>query len=65
MASALLLTGDDDLRPALELAQEFGVRVHLLGIAPARENQAAPLVQAADGVRELSEDEVRSFLGKR
>ena len=65
MASALLLTGDDDLRPALEQAQDFGVRVHLLGIAPARENQAASLVQAADGVRELSEDELRSFLSKR
>lgn len=65
MASALLLTGDDDLRPALEEAQEWGVRVHLLGIAPARENQAAALAQAADGVRELSEQEVRSFLGKR
>jgi uncharacterized LabA/DUF88 family protein len=65
MTDALLLSGDDDLRSALEEAQELGVRVHLLGIAPARENQAATLMQAADGLRELSEAEVRRFLSKR
>jgi uncharacterized LabA/DUF88 family protein len=62
LADALLLTGDDDLRGGVVQAQELGVRVHLLGIAPARENQAAALVQEADSVRELSEAEVRSFL---
>jgi uncharacterized LabA/DUF88 family protein len=65
IADAVLLTGDDDLRAAVEEAQSFGVRVQLLGIAPARENQAAALVQAADGVRELSESEVRGFLSRR
>ena len=38
------------------------MRVHLLGIPPARENQAAALVQAADSVRELTSAELRSFL---
>lgn len=65
IAEALLLSGDDDLRGGVEAAQELGVRVHLLGIAPARENQAAALVQAADGVRELSEAEVRKFMAPR
>jgi uncharacterized LabA/DUF88 family protein len=65
MADAVLLSGDDDLRSAVEEAQELGVRVHLLGISPARENQAATLVQAADGVRELSESEVRHFMSRR
>ena len=65
MTDALLLSGDDDLRAAVEEAQAFGVRVHLLGIAPARENQAAALVQAADTTRELTEAEVRSFLSSR
>jgi len=65
MADVLLLTGDDDIRPALEQAQEHGVRVHLLGIAPTRENQAAALLQAADSCRELTEPEVRGFLSKR
>jgi uncharacterized LabA/DUF88 family protein len=65
MTDALLLSGDDDLRPAVEEAQALGVRVHLLGIAPARENQAAALVQAADTTRELTDGEVRGFLNSR
>lgn len=65
VAEVVLLSGDDDLRSAVEEAQELGVRVQLLGIAPARENQAAALVQAADGVRELSESEVRHFMSRR
>jgi hypothetical protein len=54
IADAVVLTGDDDLRAAVEEAQ-----------SPARENQAAALVQASDGVRELSEGEVRGFLSRR
>ena len=65
ITDALLLTGDDDLRAAVEETQALGVRVHLLGIAPARENQAAALVQAADTTRELTDPEVRSFLSSR
>jgi uncharacterized LabA/DUF88 family protein len=62
LAAALVLTGDDDVRPGVEQAQALGVRVHLLGIPPARENQAAALVQAADTIRELSESEVKGCL---
>jgi uncharacterized LabA/DUF88 family protein len=65
IADALLLSGDDDLRPAVEQAQALGVRVHLLGIAPAKENQAAALVQAADTTQELDEAAVTSFLSPR
>jgi uncharacterized LabA/DUF88 family protein len=65
MSDALLLTGDDDLRLAVEQAQAFGVRVHLLGVAPARDNQAAALVQAADTSHELSAAEVGRFLSVR
>lgn len=65
IADAVLLSGDDDLRPAVELAQGHGVRVHLLGIPPARDNQAAGLVQAADTRHELSQAEVGSFLRRR
>jgi len=62
VCDALLLTGDDDFRAGVEAAQALGVRVQLLGIPPARQNQAGALVQAADGVRELTEAEVRDFL---
>ena len=65
LADAIILTGDDDLRPAVEAAQTFGVRVHLLGIAPQRDNQAAALVQAADTLTELSDAQVRVFLQER
>ena len=62
LCDAVLVTGDDDLRDGVEEAQALGVRVHLIGIPPARENQAAALVQAADSVRELSSAELKSFL---
>lgn len=62
MADALLLTGDEDIRVGVQQAQEFGVRVHLLGIAPARDNQSGFLVQEADSVREITISEVQSFL---
>jgi NYN domain len=62
MADALLLTGDDDIRVGVQEAQQLGVRVHLIGIEPARENQAGLLVQEADSVHELVVSDVRSFL---
>ncbi len=64
MADALLLTGDEDIRVGVQQAQELGVRVHLLGIAPTRENQSGFLVQEADSVRELTLAEVQSFLSR-
>jgi uncharacterized LabA/DUF88 family protein len=62
MADALLLTGDEDIRVGVQQAQEFGVRVHLVGIAPARDNQSGFLVQEADSVHELTLADVQSFL---
>lgn len=62
LADAVLVTGDDDLRGAVEQAQALGVRVHLVGVPPARENQAAALVQAADSVRELTLPELKRCL---
>lgn len=64
MADALLLTGDEDIRVGVQQAQEYGIRVHLLGIAPARENQSGFLVQEADSVREIGLAEVQSFLSR-
>jgi uncharacterized LabA/DUF88 family protein len=65
MAAALLLTGDEDIRVGVQQAQEYGVRVHLVGIAasPGGEgNQAALLKQEADTVCDLSKEEVAGFL---
>ena len=63
VASLLVVTGDDDLRPALEKAQEFGVRVHLLGVQPARgANQAERLKRECDSTREWGKLEIATFL---
>lgn len=62
IADALLLTGNEDIRVAVLQAQEFGVRVHLLGIAPCRANQAQLLVQEADTVHEWGREVVARFL---
>jgi len=62
MADAVLLTGDEDIRVGVQQAQEFGVRVHLVGIEPARENQSGFLVQEADSVQELHKHDVAAFL---
>ena len=35
-----LLTGDEDIRVGVQQAQEYGVRVHVLGIKPARGSQS-------------------------
>ena len=62
MADAVLLTGDEDLRVGVQQAQELGVRVHLVGIAPVRENQSSLLRQEADTLLELSREQVQAFL---
>lgn len=64
MADAVLVTGDEDIRVGVQQAQEFGVRVHLVGIAPARSNQSGFLVQEADNVREVSREEIATFLSR-
>lgn len=65
MASAVLLTGDEDIRVGVLQAQEYGVRVHLVGVAASsasEHNQAALLKQEADDVCDLSLEEVRTFM---
>lgn len=52
MAECVLLSGDEDLRVGVEQAQEYGVRVHLLGIKPARGSQSIFLLQEADATHE-------------
>jgi uncharacterized LabA/DUF88 family protein len=48
MSDAVLVSGDEDVRVGVVLAQQFGVRVHLLGINPARPSQSRSLQQEAD-----------------
>jgi len=62
VGDALLMSGDEDLRVGVQQAQEFGVRVHLVGIKPSRGSQSLFLLQEADTTHEWSEVEVSSFL---
>src|SRR5262249_33214976 len=59
ITDAILVAGDEDMVPAVEAAQAFGVRVHLWGIEPPYgTNQAGRLVWESD----TGEVRERSFL---
>jgi uncharacterized LabA/DUF88 family protein len=54
VTDAVLLAGDEDMVPAVEAAQAYGVRVHLWGVEPPfGTNQAERLVWEADTVETL------------
>lgn len=62
IAECVLLSGDEDLRVGVQQAQEYGVRVHLLGIRPARSNQSTFLLQEADATHEWKKSDLSAFL---
>ena len=62
MAECVLLSGDEDVRVGVQQAQEYGVRVHLLGIKPARGSQSKFLLQEADAAYQWEASDLRSFL---
>jgi len=62
MSEAVLLSGDEDLRVGVQQAQEFGVRVHLLGIKPSRGNQSLFLLQEADSCHEWTETDLSGLI---
>lgn len=64
ISDALILAGDEDLRVGVQVAQTYGVRVHLLGIKPSRGNQSRPLSQEVDGMLEWTEAELKLSLTK-
>jgi uncharacterized LabA/DUF88 family protein len=59
ITDAILVAGDEDMVPAVEAAQAFGVRVHLWGVEPPYgTNQAERLVWESDTVEVIE----RAFL---
>lgn len=62
IAECVLLSGDEDLRVGVQLAQEHGVRIHLLGIKPARGSQSLFLRQEADVTYEWTKSDLGGFL---
>jgi len=62
MAACVLLSGDEDLRVGVQQAQEYGIRVYLLGIRPSRGSQSSFLREEADRVGEWTSAELSAFL---
>lgn len=65
IGEAVLLSGDEDVRIGVQIAQNYGVRVHLLGIHPARGSQSHTLRQEADTTSEWDRQTVEKFLTVR
>jgi uncharacterized LabA/DUF88 family protein len=62
ITDAVLIAGDEDMVPAVEAAQAFGVRVHLWGVEPPYgTNQAERLVWESDTVDVLDSPFVRPY----
>lgn len=53
IADAILVSGDEDLRIAVQLAQTFGVRVHVLAIGDHNHNVSPALKMEADSFNSL------------
>ncbi|GAA3428314.1 NYN domain-containing protein [Streptosporangium sandarakinum] len=65
VSDTILLAGDEDMVPAVEAAQAYGVRIHLWGVEPPYgTNQAERLVWEADTVEIISADFLRSFFSR-
>ena len=62
ICDATLVTADTDVRVAVQIAQSFGVRVHLVGLEPSRVSQSSSLRQEADTVHEITKVDVSRFL---
>jgi uncharacterized LabA/DUF88 family protein len=65
ICDAILLSGDEDVRVGVQIAQNYGVRVHLLGIEPARASQSKALLQEADTTSVWDKALVSTFLSVR
>ena len=62
ISDALLLSGDEDTRIGVQVAQSFGVRVHLVGIRHDHGSQSPQLMQEADTTVIWDRAAVESFL---
>lgn len=65
ITDAVLVSGDEDIRVGVQIAQTFGVQIHLLGIKPARGSQSPDLIREADTHYEWDESVISSMMGVR
>src|SRR5256886_14838827 len=65
VSDAVLIAGDEDMVPAVEAAQAYGVRVHLWGVEPPYgTNQAERLVWESDTVDVLDATFLKPYFAK-
>jgi uncharacterized LabA/DUF88 family protein len=62
IVDAIVLSGDEDVRVGVQIAQTYGVRVHLVGIGPSGKSQSHQLMWEADTTTQWSEVEVAKFM---
>jgi uncharacterized LabA/DUF88 family protein len=62
IVDAIVLSGDEDVRVGVQIAQTYGVRVHLLGIGPAGKSQSHQLMWEADTNTQWDETHVARFV---
>ena len=65
ITDVVMLSGDEDLRIGVQIAQSFGVRVHLIGIQPSRGSQSLTLLQESDTTTEWKKTDVDEFMAMR
>jgi uncharacterized LabA/DUF88 family protein len=66
ITDAVLVAGDEDMVPAVEAAQAFGVRVHLWGVEPPfGTNQAERLVWESDTVEVLDRTFMEPYFSRQ
>src|SRR6266496_4292966 len=66
ITDAVLVAGDEDMVPAVEAAQAFGVRVHLWGVEPPYgTNQAERLVWESDTVPVLERSFIEPYFSRQ
>jgi hypothetical protein len=62
ISDAYIVTADGDMRIAVQIAQSFGVRVHLINLEPAGVSLNPQLRQEVDTLHEISRLDVAKFL---
>ena len=62
ISDALIMSGDEDIRVGVQVAQSFGIRVHLLGIQPARGSQSIDLIAEVDSLHEWARNRVETWM---
>lgn len=62
ISDTLIMSGDEDIRVGVQVAQTYGIRVHLLGIQPARGSQSPDLLAEADTIQEWGTNKVSAWM---